>query len=143
MNVETMLLRKGADVFTIAPSKSVAEALHVLKEKGIGALVVSEDGIQVSGILSERDIVHQLAETGASLLDRPLDSIMSRNVVTCGLSDTAREVLGVMTDRRIRHLPVVDHGRLSGLISIGDAVKIRLDEATAEAEALKEYIAHG
>ena len=140
MNVETMLTRKGADVFTIEPDTSIADAIHILKEKRVGALVVSEDGQSLAGILSERDIVHHLADKGAALLDSQVRDLMTPDVRTCELADTAREVLAVMTDRRIRHLPVVENGRLCGLISIGDAVKIRLDEATAEADALREYI---
>lgn len=141
MNVETMLRNKGADVFTVKPDATVADAIHMLKEKRIGALVVTEDGGTVAGIISERDVVHHLADKGAALLDLRVSDLMSRNVRTCAREDTAREVLSVMTDRRIRHLPVTDeHGSMCGLISIGDAVKIRLDEAVAEAEALKEYI---
>lgn len=140
MNVETMLQRKGADVFTIEPDRSIADAVHALKEKGIGSLVVSEDGQDLAGIISERDIVHHLAESGAAVLDLPVRHLMSSDVTTCKLADTAREVLAVMTDRRIRHLPVLDGGRLRGMISIGDAVKIRLDEAVAEADALRDYI---
>lgn len=140
MNVETMLKRKGADVFTIEPDTSIADAIHLLKEKRVGALVVSEDGQHLAGIISERDIVHHMAEKGAALLDSRVRDLMTHDVRTCEFADTAREVLAVMTDRRIRHLPVVENGRLCGLISIGDAVKIRLDEATAEAEALREYI---
>ena len=140
MNVETMLKRKGADVFTVSPDTSIADAVHILKEKRVGALVVSEDGQGLAGIISERDIVHHLADNGAALLDSPVRDLMTHDVRTCDPADTAREVLAVMTDRRIRHLPVLKNGRLCGLISIGDAVKIRLDEATAEADAMREYI---
>ena len=143
MNVETMLKRKGAEVFTIKPDRSIADAVKLLKEKGIGALIVSDDGARLNGIISERDIVHRLADGGAGLLDQPVSSIMTADVRTCMPADSARQVLGIMTEKRIRHLPVLRDGRLSGMISIGDAVKLRLDEATAEAEALKEYIARG
>lgn len=143
MNVETMLKRKGAVVFTVAPDRPVSDAVHLMKEKGIGALVVSEDGVRLSGIISERDIVHRMADQGATLLDQTVRSIMTGDVKTCAPADSAREVLSLMTEKRIRHLPVLRDGRLSGMISIGDAVKLRLDEATAEAEALKEYIARG
>lgn len=140
MNVDTVLIRKGAGVFTVAPGESVGDVARHLKEKDIGALVVTNDGVRVEGILSERDIVHEMAGKGVALLDMQARDIMTRDVVTCRREDTISEVLTLMTERRIRHLPVVEDGRLCGMISIGDAVKSRLDEAVAEAEALREYI---
>lgn len=140
MNVERMLKAKGGEVFTVPPDTTIAEAVGILKQKRIGALVISGDGATVSGILSERDIVHGLAEHGASLLDTRVRDLMTTNVRTCALEDTGREVLSVMTERRFRHLPVVKDGRLCGLISIGDAVKHRLDEILREADELRNYI---
>ena len=96
----------------------------------------------MTGILSERDIVGALAEEGGGLLTQPVSDLMSRNVTTCALGDTSHGVLEVMTERRIRHMPVVDNDELCGMVSIGDAVKARLDEVTHEADALREYISH-
>lgn len=114
----------------------------MLKKHGIDSLVVSTTGRDVTGILSERDIVGALAEQGGSLLAQPVSDLMSRNVTTCAMGDTPRGVLEVMTDRRIRHMPVVVDGELCGMVSIWGAVKARLEEETHEADALREYISH-
>lgn len=142
MLVASILQNKGSDVHTIAPDATVANAVSMLKEHGIGSLVVSSTGRDVAGILSERDIVEALDDEGEGLLAQPVSDLMSRDVTTCGMADTSRGVLEVMTDRRIRHMPVVDNGELCGMVSIGDAVKARLDEVTHEADALREYISH-
>lgn len=115
----------------------------MLKDKRIGAVVVSSDGTGVLGILSERDIVHGLAERGTAVLESMVEDLMTSDVETCSLADTDREILALMTDRRFRHLPVVDDGALAGIISIGDVVKSRLDEIMREAEALRDYITQG
>ena len=140
MQVSAILQGKGAHVHTIKAGASVATAAARLQELGIGALVVSDDERRVEGILSERDIVHGLAESGNALLDAPVSTIMTAQVLTCRLSDTTQSVMAHMTDSRIRHVPVVEGGELRGMISIGDVVKARLDEITHEADALREYI---
>ena len=141
MNVETILRNKGGWVATIRPGATIAEAVDMLNRERIGALVVSEDGERVDGILSERDIVIALAEDGASLLSRQVDAIMTRRVVTCEPADTVQELMAEMTNRRIRHFPVVTDGRLCGIVSIGDVVKNRLDEVEFEAKSLRSFIA--
>ena len=143
MNVETILAGKGRDVLTIAPDATIADAVAVLKARRVGAAVVSIDGKSVAGILSERDIVHGLAEHGAQALARRVDELMTRDVMTCVGGDTDREVLALMTERRFRHLPVVEDGVLAGIVSIGDVVKSRLDEIATEAEAMRDYISRG
>lgn len=141
MNVEAILSTKGRDVMTIAPDVSVLDASKLLSSKKIGALVVSEDGETPLGIISERDIVNSIGARGASVLNEKVDGLMTRDIRTCALGDTGDQVLSVMTERRFRHLPVVEGGKLCGIISIGDVVKIRLSEMTREAEAMREYIA--
>ena len=143
MNVETILAGKGRDVATIAPDATIADAVAMLQARRVGAVVVSTDGKTVSGILSERDIVHGLAEHGGALLDRRVDEFMTRDVETCAGRDTDREVLALMTERRFRHLPVVENGALVGIVSIGDVVKSRLDDIASEAEAMRDYISRG
>jgi CBS domain-containing protein len=141
MNVETILRNKGNWVATIRPNATIAEAVEMLNRERIGAIVVSEDGNRVDGILSERDIVIALADSGAELLSRAVDEIMTRHVVTCGPDDTVEALMAEMTNRRIRHVPVVVDGRLCGIVSIGDVVKNRLDEVEFEAESLRSFIA--
>ena len=141
MNVETILNGKGRDVLTVAPNATILEASRVLRSKRIGALVVSSDGADVLGIISERDIVEAFAEHGAGLTDMQVEQLMTREVKTCVPTDTGRDLLETMTEGRFRHLPVLEDGVLSGIVSIGDAVKSRLDEITREAEAMRGYIA--
>jgi CBS domain-containing protein len=142
MLVATILQGKGNSVYTIAPDRTVAEAVAELADRRIGALVVSANGVDVAGVVSERDIVRGLAESGPALLEQPVESLMTRDVLTCSPEDTGRGILGYMTERRIRHVPVVENDRLSGMVSICDVVKSRLDEIMHEAEALREYISH-
>ena len=141
MNVETILRNKGNWIATIRPDATIADAVSMLHRERIGALVVSEDGNSVDGILSERDIVIALAEQAADLLSRTVGEIMTRNVVTCEPGDTVGELMAEMTNRRVRHLPVVADGRLCGIVSIGDLVKNRLDEVEFEAQSLRSFIA--
>ena len=143
MNVETILRNKCSWVATIRPDASIAEAIEMLNRERIGALVVSEDGDSVDGVLSERDIVIALGGHGATLLSRPVDEIMTRNIVTCDPADTVQDLMAEMTNRRFRHLPVVKGGRLCGIVSIGDLVKNRLDEVEFEANSLRSFIAGG
>jgi CBS domain-containing protein len=141
MNVETILRNKGNQVVTIRPDAAVAEAVDLLNRERIGAIVVSEDGRGVDGILSERDIVIALAEDGGDLMSRGVSDIMTRTVITCDPSATVEELMEEMTNRRIRHFPVVAGGRLVGIVSIGDLVKNRLDEVEFEANSLRSFIA--
>jgi CBS domain-containing protein len=141
MNVETILRNKGSRVATIRPDATIADAVDALRRERIGALIVSEDGESVDGILSERDIVVALADSGTDLLSRAVDEIMTRNVLTCAPSDTVGALMAEMTNRRIRHFPVVADGRLCGIVSIGDLVKSRLDEVEFEAQSLRSFIA--
>src|ERR1700693_3665846 len=116
MNVETILRNKGNWVATIRPDATVAAAVDILNRERIGAIVVSEDGVGVDGILSERDIVIALAEHGEDLLSRPVDQIMTRTVITCDPGDSVVGLMAEMTNRRIRHFPVVAAGRLCGIV---------------------------
>lgn len=141
MNVETILHNKGSWVATIRPEATIAEAVDMLRHERIGAVVVSQDGESVDGILSERDIVIALADCGTDLLLRCVDDIMTRDVVTCEPDDTVGELMAEMTSRRIRHFPVVTDGRLCGIVSIGDLVKSRIDEVEFEASSLRSFIA--
>jgi CBS domain-containing protein len=141
MNVEAILQDKGYDVATISPDASIATVLANLKSVGVGALVVSSDGQTVSGILSERDIVRGLAKHGPSLLEMKAADLMTKEVTVCTPQMTVDECMMIMTDSRIRHLPVVVDGTIKGIVSIGDVVKARLGELKHEAEALREYIA--
>ena len=141
MHVETILRNKGRNVATIGPEASIATAVALLRRHAIGALVVSRDGVAVEGILSERDIVIALADHGAATLDLAVRDLMSREVITCRPSDAIADLAALMTERRIRHLPVIDRGALAGIVSIGDVVKQRIDEVEGEASSMREFIA--
>jgi CBS domain-containing protein len=138
MKVASILKGKGGHVVTVKPDTPISTAVRELTSKGIGALVVSEDGATVLGILSERDIVQALALYGARLLDLHVSDVMVRRVVTCSADDTITRIMADMTRHRIRHLPVVEHGTMQGIVSIGDVVKHRLDELETEANILRE-----
>ena len=140
MLVRTILAQKGTEVDTVAPTATVASAVDVLARRRIGALVVSPDGSVIEGILSERDIVRGLAEQGPGVLDQPVSSLMTSEVTTCVADDTADLLMGLMTDRRIRHLPVVASGRLAGIVSIGDVVRHLSAERHVEIRYLTDYI---
>jgi CBS domain-containing protein len=141
MTVNHILLHKGRSVVTIAPDHTLAEAARLLSDKKIGAVVVTDGAKPVLGILSERDIVRALAERGAGVLDEPVSRSMTGEVVTCTGDAAIHEIMELMTERRFRHVPIVQGGRLTGIISIGDVVKFRLAEIEAEAQAMREYIA--
>jgi len=143
MNVETILREKGSWVATVHPELPISKVVAKLNRERIGALVVSEDGASVDGVVSERDIVIGLARYGADLLSQPVEMIMSREVITCDPDDSVSDLMAEMTNRRIRHFPVVTDGRLSGIVSIGDLVKSRLDEVEFEANSLRSFIAGG
>jgi CBS domain-containing protein len=143
MNVETILRTKGRSVATIRPDESIGAAVDTLISLNIGALVVSADGENVDGIISERDIVHALARHGPGLSSLLVAEVMTRPVVTCDPTESVGELMAEMTNRRIRHFPVVRDGRLCGIVSIGDVVKNRLDEIEYEAKSLRSFIAGG
>jgi len=143
MLVRTILAQKGTEVATVVPSSTVAAAVAELGRQRIGALVVSPDGRAIEGILSERDVVRGLAELGPGVLDQPVSALMTAEVTTCVSDDTADILMGLMTEQRIRHLPVVESGSLCGLISIGDVVKARVGELQVETQTLHEYIHTG
>jgi CBS domain-containing protein len=143
MQVAEILRRKGGEVATVAPDATVATAVELLRERGVGALVVSDDGVTIAGILSERDIVRALGGPRRTLLDQPVRSIMTADVFTCAPGDRVDQLMELMTNRRIRHLPVEVEGKLRGIISIGDVVKSRLTQLEAETRAMEDYIHHG
>jgi CBS domain-containing protein len=140
MTVKAILSVKGTEVFTVEPTATLAGAAKLLAERKIGVLVVTGPDRRVVGIVSERDIVQQLAAHGTASLDLPLTDVMTRNVMTCGAGDTISSVMERMTNGKFRHLPVVEQGRLAGLVSIGDVVKHRLNEMEREQSALRDYI---
>jgi len=140
MLVANVVRAKGSDVVTMRADGSVRELLHVLAHHGIGAVVVSARGRAIAGIVSERDVVRALDRQGEALLDEPVASIMTPEVVTCGLPDHIDDVMAVMTEHRIRHVPVVDEGALVGIVSIGDMVKRRIAELEGERDDLVTYI---
>ena len=141
MNVATILKAKGADVATVSSDTKVFAVAGTMKDRVIGALVVTGDEAQLLGIISERDIVHGLVERGRDLVDARVGDLMTVDVLTCAPEDRITKLMAQMTERRIRHLPVVEDGALCGIVSIGDVVKNRLDEISAEASALREYVA--
>ncbi len=140
MKVKTMLAAKGDKVVTLRPDATVATAIGLLKLEGIGALVVSEDGALILGIISERDVVRALVSHGGDVLKMRVDELMTRSVKTCTLDANIKDVMAEMTRSRVRHLPVVRDGKLCGIISIGDVVKNRLEELETETSVLRDYI---
>ncbi|RZS43802.1 CBS domain protein [Herbihabitans rhizosphaerae] len=142
MRIADVLRGKGSDVATVDPQMSVAELLRTLSEHNIGAVVVvGPDGL--AGIVSERDVVRRLADHGAELLERPVAEIMTAAVVTCTPDDTVDSLTVLMTERRIRHVPVVSDGELIGIVSIGDVVKSRISQLDQERSQLQAYITQG
>ncbi len=140
MDVGTILSLKGRAVATVEPDATLAQAAADLSGKRIGALVVMGAGGSIAGILSERDIVKAVAQMGAAALQERVSSVMTRKVVTCSERDNLQSLMESMTAGKFRHLPVVDQGRLTGIISIGDVVKNRLAEMEQESENLRSYI---
>jgi CBS domain-containing protein len=140
MSVRTILKEKGHRVVTVAQATTIREVVATLSREKIGVVVVSDDGASVAGILSERDIVKGLQEHGTKLLELTARDLMTRSFTAAKLDMPILHVLDMMTQGRFRHMPVVDNGKLAGLVSIGDAVKARLDALESEAEHLKEYI---
>jgi len=141
MLVQQILTSKPTGgVVTVHPSATLAQAVAVLAEHRIGAVVVSGDGIEVAGILSERDVVRELGHHGPSCMAFSVERVMTSKIVTCAASDAVTDVMQKMTDGRFRHLPVMEGRRMIGLISIGDAVKARLSELSMEKDALEGMI---
>ncbi|GAA1815179.1 CBS domain-containing protein [Actinomadura chokoriensis] len=140
MRIRDILRRKGDTVATVRPDATVRQLLAVLAEHNIGAVVVSPDGASIAGIVSERDVVRRLHDRGAALLDRPVSDIMTAEVRSCGLGDQVEDLRRTMTEHRFRHVPVVEDGRLAGIVSIGDVVKSAIDELESEREHLVGYI---
>ena len=141
MAIASILKDKGDTIIAASPAQTVADVVALLCEHRIGAVIVMEGGA-VAGVLSERDIVRGLNEQGAAILQRPVRDIMTTEVITVAPSESVTAALSRMTRRRIRHLPVLEGGQVRGVVSIGDLVKARIDEAVREAESLKDYIAH-
>ncbi|MCC1493360.1 CBS domain-containing protein [Cognatishimia sp. F0-27] len=143
MTVQRILNSKETTgVVTVAPTVSVSEAAKILAEKRIGTVIVSSDGKKPEGILSERDIVRELARNGGACLTETVDKYMTSDLVTCTRADRAKTALEKMTEGRFRHMPVVEDGELVGLITLGDVVKARLNEVAAEKDALEGMIAN-
>jgi CBS domain-containing protein len=140
MRIRDILRGKGDSVATVRPDATVRELLATLAEHNIGAVVVSADGETIDGIASERDVVRRMHERGAELLSGQVSEIMTSKVRTCGLNDMVGDLRRIMTEHRIRHLPVVADGRLAGIVSIGDVVKSAIDELETEREQLVGYI---
>jgi CBS domain-containing protein len=143
MNVAAILKQKGREVFTTAPDTTLHDIAKLLGVHGIGCIVVTGSDGKVIGIVSERDIVREIARAGSKVLTDPVETCMTKAVVTCRESDTIDRLMAEMTAHRFRHMPVVERGRLIGLISIGDVVRMRIAEAEMEAAAMREYIATG
>jgi len=140
MTVQAILSRKGSDVVTADPGATLGEVVRTLASRRIGAVVVTGADRRIVGILSERDVVRVLGEKGPSALDTPIAEVMTRKVTTCSMRDTIAELMERMTEGKFRHVPVVDDGRLAGIVSIGDVVKWRVHEIEDESAALRDYI---
>jgi signal-transduction protein with cAMP-binding, CBS, and nucleotidyltransferase domain len=139
MIVEHILARKGHDIITTQPERTLAETARLLDEQRIGAVLVSDADHPVLGIISERDIARAVARRGAAALDEPVSKHMTAKVITCTRRSSVSDLMELMTDRRVRHVPVVEGGRVFGIISIGDIVKNRLTELESEQDAIREY----
>ncbi len=143
MRISDLLRKKGAAVATVSPEMNVTELLERLAEHNVGALVVVDADGGIAGIVSERDVVRRLNERGPQLLDGSVSAIMTKMVASCRPEDSVDQLSVLMTERRIRHVPVVVDGRLAGIISIGDVVKTRMEELEQSQEQLQAYISQG
>jgi CBS domain-containing protein len=141
MTVARILSEKGREVFTTQPHRTLKEVMDLLGSKGVGAVVVADASMSVLGILSERDVVRVIAQNGAAALDDPVSRHMTAKVTTVTRGDTIDHVMQTMTEGRFRHVPVVEDGRLIGIVSIGDVVKRHVNMIDSERQALREYIA--
>ncbi|MCA8927518.1 MAG: CBS domain-containing protein [Alphaproteobacteria bacterium] len=140
MIVRQILKTKGSTVTAVPAAEPVVNVATLLTEARIGAVLVHDSFGQPAGIVSERDIVRGIATRGVSVLDEPVESLMTTDIITCSPDDHIDALMRVMTDRRVRHLPVIENGHLAGIISIGDAVKARISELESEGEAMQRYI---
>jgi CBS domain-containing protein len=143
MNVAAILKSKGREVLTTTPDATLLDIAKLLGTRRIGCIVVTGIDGKVIGIVSERDIVREIARAGSQVLKEPVASCMTKSVVSCREADTIDRLMSEMTTHRFRHMPVVERGRLVGLVSIGDVVKMRIAEAEMEAAAMRDYIATG
>jgi CBS domain-containing protein len=143
MNVAAILKLKGRGVVTATPDQSLLDIAKLLQEHGIGCVVVEGDDGKVAGIVSERDLVRAIGQSGSEVLKDAVSAYMTKTVVTAREADTIDRVMSEMSSHRFRHMPVVERGRLIGLVSIGDVVKMRIAEAEMEAAAMREYITTG
>lgn len=142
MRIADVLRNKGAGVLTVAPDMTVRDLLEVLVTRNVGAMVVVESGVPI-GIVSERDVVRRLHEFGAELLERPVAQLMTTQIITCTPADSVDSLSALMTTNRVRHVPVIEDGRLAGIVSIGDVVKTRMEELQTQQEQLEAYITQG
>ncbi len=140
MSVERILKRKGRKVFTVSQAAPVPDAVDRMKREKVGALVVSDDGREIQGIISERDILHAVASHGAGLMEMSVRDIMTKRVEACHLEDSLKQIMSVMTNRRFRHMPVTDDDGLCGMVSIGDVVVQRLEDAELETNVAREAL---
>lgn len=143
MNVAAILKQKGRGVFTTTPDTSLLDIAKLLGLHRVGCIVITGPDGKVIGIVSERDIVREISRAGSKVLKEPVERCMTKSVVTCREADTIDRLMAEMTAHRFRHMPVVERGRLIGLVSIGDVVRMRIAEAEMEAAAMREYIATG
>ncbi|TDV54051.1 CBS domain-containing protein [Actinophytocola oryzae] len=143
MRVADLLRAKGSEVATVPPEQSVTGLLDDLARHNVGALVVVDSSGALVGIVSERDVVRRLDERGAELLTAQVDQIMTSQVVTCDPNEGVDRLAEIMTERRVRHMPVVEDGQLVGIVSIGDVVKSRIEQLESHNEQLESYIAQG
>ena len=139
MHISEVLKSKGDDVVTVSPAETVRSLVTTLAERNVGAVVVSSDGTSIEGIVSERDVVRGLVD-GTELLDSPVSTIMTAEVRTASPTDTVHDLMLLMTEHRVRHVPVVVDGRLRGIVSIGDLVKSRIGELEFERDQLESYV---
>ncbi|MEP0518722.1 MAG: CBS domain-containing protein [Hyphomicrobiales bacterium] len=140
MTIASILSEKGSDVFTITLPKTLLEVCSTLREHRIGAILIVDGSGKLAGILSERDIVRRIADNGPDALNADASTCMTSNVVTCGPEDTIQTAMARMSEGRFRHIPVLEDGKLAGMVSIGDLVKRRIADAEKEAEDLKNYL---
>ena len=143
MKVANILEHKGGRVLTTTPAQSVGDTVSLLRREKIGALVVCDDEGNVAGLISERNIINGLADHGSAVLKLDVGTLMTTSVLSCKTSDNIVDLMATMTERRIRHIPVIEDGELKGIVSIGDVVKDRIAETEHEAELLREYISSG
>jgi CBS domain-containing protein len=141
MSIQNILDRKGGEIFTIAPTATVTTATHFMRARGVAALVVKNADV-MSGLISERDIVHAISQHGERALSMSVSDVMTRNAVTLAPGDSLKRAMTLMTNHRLRHLTVIADGKLVGIVSIGDVVKYRLEDLEAESSVLRDaYIA--